>query len=203
MPENLLSDLQAERARFGRSMTNDQCVELLNAVARRHPGWGLLSKLGGNNGTIPGLSGPVSIDHLVYQPLMRGIDVLFDAGNGGPSTPVWGDVETGEQFPADRFVSPVGAGEPGPVPTPGPTPTPEPGPSPDLGAAVKLLAEQIRDFDESLMAMSQTLRATQLELAEQKVKLQALLDRGFPDYGGSANGAFGLKLGILLKPQTK
>lgn len=127
MPDSLLPHLQAERAKYGAGLSNTDCVAVLNAVAYGNPGWGLLSKPGGNNGTIDGLGAFVSVDHLVYRPLMRGIDVLSDAGNGGPSTPGWGDVDSGELFPADRFVAPIAPqGQPAPVPDPPPAPTPNP-----------------------------------------------------------------------------
>jgi len=190
MPESLFPQLQAERAKYGAGMTNNECVALLNAVAYRNPGWGLLLKPSGNNGTTDGLGRFVSIDHLVYQPLMRGIDVLSDAGNGGPSSVGWGDVESGEEFPVDRFVAPVKpAGQPEPVPTPEPGPTPPP-PSVDLSPVLEAIAKVQAD-----------LMAARGEVATVALKVDAVMSKPAPDYAGEVRVKVLGTAPITLRPQ--
>lgn len=197
MPDSLLPQLQAARAFYGGGMTNDECVALLNAVAYTNPGWGLLAKPSGNNGTIDGLGAAVSIDHLVYQPLMRGIDVLSDAGNGGPSVPGWGDVESGEQFPADRFVAPIRpAGVP--VPSPGPGPVPPP-PEPSAGDLAKIL-QAVIDANEALDALAAVQEAMTIKLEDLTRQVTALAARPWPAYRGDVHVKFLGAASVDLQP---
>ena len=86
--ENLLPDLTAERARYGATMTNDECVALLNAVAwkNRDGGWGLGRKISGNRGRrSDGVE--CTVDGLVHRTTMTFVDALRDAG--GKSEPSW------------------------------------------------------------------------------------------------------------------
>lgn len=116
---SLLGDVQAERARYGPEMTQAQVAALLNAVAARNPGWGLLAKPQGFN--CPAVQGPVACDILVWAPGGLHFDVLIDAEGG--ARPTWDN-----KGPIDmaRFIAPVGAGgePPTPVPPSGPPPMP-------------------------------------------------------------------------------
>lgn len=158
MPNSLLPALEAHRALYGQTMTPAECVAMLNAVAFSAPGWGLLDKPGGFNGAR--YDGHLcSVDHLVYQPTMRGIDVISDAG--GFSHVGWGDIDNGEVFPAERFVSPiVPQGQPVPVPVP---PTPTPNPPTDLQPILdelKSLTQQLARIERRLDAIDASTAGT-------------------------------------------
>jgi hypothetical protein len=94
--DSLLADLQRERQQFGPTMTNDECVALINAVLWKNRGHGFKQpeKPGsGNNGrrrdgklcSVDGivLSNPGQPDDRTF------IDALKDAGGGGKSIPAW------------------------------------------------------------------------------------------------------------------
>jgi hypothetical protein len=105
---NLLPDLRAERAKYGETMTNHECVALLNAVAwkNRAVGWGLGSKTTGNRGRrSDGVE--CSVDGLVSRDLQF-VDALIDAGSlvkPGLATPTWN-----EKGPSPRaWVAPLDA----------------------------------------------------------------------------------------------
>lgn len=155
-----LSVIQAARARYGPLMTNNECVELLNRIAWENPGWGLLSKPGGNNGQrTDGVL--CSIDYLVRQSDYAGFDVLQNAGGNGPSAPQWSD-NPSDQFDQTRFVKPILPVGSIPDPIPGPVPTPPPPPpDPSLSIILDLLnAIQRRQVEDGL--------AVQKQLAELK-----------------------------------
>lgn len=87
-PTSLLSDLQAERTKYGTPMTPTELGQLLNAVAwkNRSAGWVLLGKATGNN--CPAPSGAlISCDFLVHQPTLLGYDVLIASDD--QATPAW------------------------------------------------------------------------------------------------------------------
>ncbi len=117
---NVLGDLQAERAKYPATISAAQAGELLNAVAARHPGFGLLRKDGGNRCPQPKSGTTVSCDWLVHRPSGLGCDVLVsgpdsDPPANGPATPTWCN---GEPFDVSRFVEPTpvdsgGGGDPG------------------------------------------------------------------------------------------
>ena len=94
--DSLLADLQRERQQFGPTMTNDECVALIDAVLWKNRGHGFKQpeKPGsGNNGrrrdgklcSVDGivLSNPGQPDDRTF------IDALKDAGGGGKSIPAW------------------------------------------------------------------------------------------------------------------
>jgi len=94
--DSLLADLQHERQHFGPTMTNDECVALINAVLWKNRGRGFKQpeKPGsGNNGRRR--DGKLcSVDGIVFsnpgQPDDRTfIDAIKDAGGGGTSIPAW------------------------------------------------------------------------------------------------------------------
>lgn len=108
---SLLSDLQAERAKYGAIISHADAGKLLNAVAwkNRDAGWGLLGKSSGNNCPLNGTGQPISCDWLVHQPSGLGLDVLSDGPgivNGQPvngkATPQWGN-----GYPETNWVAPV------------------------------------------------------------------------------------------------
>jgi len=87
-PDSLLSDMQAERAKYNTPMTPAELGSMLNAVAwkNKDSGWVLLGKSSGTN--CPAPSGAlISCDFLVHQPTLSGYDVLLDAE--GSATPIW------------------------------------------------------------------------------------------------------------------
>ena len=111
---SLLSDLQAERAKYGATVTHEEAGKILNAVAWKNSaaGWGLLSKTGGNNCPLNGTGRPISCDWLVHQPSLLGLDVLVagvgtdENGNwvNGKATPTWGD---GYLVEDSKWVAPI------------------------------------------------------------------------------------------------
>lgn len=191
MPDSLLAALQAERAKYGPGMTNDECVALLDAVAARHAGWGLLSKSSGNNGRRRD-GALCSVDHLVYKPLLRGVDCLSDAGAGGPSTPTWNDdPNSWEAFPVERFIAPLGGAEPvpdpDPEPVPDPTPTPQPQPKPcDLAPVLSAL--QVAQQEHGALLM---------RVAELQTQVAELLEKPAPNYSGKVLG-----FAVTLRPSS-
>jgi hypothetical protein len=93
--ENLQSYIATARARYGATLTADQCVELLN-TALWHAGnadFGLARKPSGNHGTrYDGV--PCSVDGVVHRPSNTFIDALVKAADGpknlpGVATPAW------------------------------------------------------------------------------------------------------------------
>lgn len=101
--DRMLGILTHYRAMKGETLTNDECVALLNQTAfhlsRSGQPWGVLAKPDGNNGRRR--DGVLcSVDHLVHRPTLIGLDVLASAGAGGPSSPTIGAQEA---FPLSRF----------------------------------------------------------------------------------------------------
>jgi len=94
--ETLLHDLQREREHFGATMTNDECVALINAVLWKNRGRGFKQpeKPGSGDSGRRRDGKRCSVDGIVFsnpgQPDDRTfIDALKDAGGDGPSTPAW------------------------------------------------------------------------------------------------------------------
>lgn len=90
---SLLSDLQAERAKYGASITPAEAGKILNAVAwnNRAGGWVLLGKASGSN--CPAPNGTlISCDFLVHKPSLSGFDVFVDVE--GKATPTWNGPES-------------------------------------------------------------------------------------------------------------
>lgn len=99
------------RARYPPSMTQDQCVELLNAVAYewRASGLGLLEKTEGNRGRRAD-DQECSVDYLVHQPSEQLADVLASAGPDGTTTPIrftWRPMNLADGEHIGRFVAPI------------------------------------------------------------------------------------------------
>lgn len=119
--DQIVADLKAERAKYGATLNDDQCAELVNAVAWKHraEGWGLSGKAFGTHGT---LSDGTQIAHdvLHHQPTNLIYDVLI--GAGAHSTPVDRMSPLGPQTDLSRrpWVAPRqprGTVEPTPLPT--------------------------------------------------------------------------------------
>ncbi len=144
---NRLGDLQAERAKYGATLSAPQAGELLNAVAwkLRGEGFGLLRKDGGNRCPVPNSAVTIACDWLVHRPSARGCDVLVsgpdsDPPANGPATPTWC---AGEPFDVARFVEPV---------DPGTTPPPPP-PGDDLAAKLAALDARVVDLEKRVRVL--------------------------------------------------
>src|SRR4051794_29136432 len=100
----LLAHLQAERAKYGASLTNDQCAALINAVAWRNraDGWGLSSKPGGNHALVGNTY--VAIDVLFHKPSNTVFDVLSSSGEA--SIPSWNPIAVYD-FGGRPWVAPI------------------------------------------------------------------------------------------------
>ncbi len=87
IPDSLLADIQAERAKYGPTPTGDEVGALLNAVAwnNRDDGWGLSRKDSGSFVNSP--AGPIAGDILHHQPS----NIIFDVLIGWEETadPAW------------------------------------------------------------------------------------------------------------------
>ncbi|HBB49689.1 TPA: hypothetical protein DEQ22_03205 [Candidatus Nomurabacteria bacterium] len=86
-PLSLLSDVQAERAKYGAIVQDAELGALLNAVAwkNRDAGWGLSRKDFGEQCSSP--VGQIACDILYHKPSNTIFDVLYAAGE--VSTPTW------------------------------------------------------------------------------------------------------------------
>jgi hypothetical protein len=168
---NLLPDLQAERAKYPDGPIPAATIAtILNAVAWAHraEGWGMLEKGSGNSCPIAGRF--VSCDILIHKPSATHWDVLNNAEGDGTGT-------AAAQFnlvgpcvlgPASgcamsHFLDPVDPGGTVPMPAPGP-PAPSP---PDLGPRVTMLEKQvqsltgeIRSLRDQAAALTATVTAT-------------------------------------------
>lgn len=139
----LLADLQAERAKYGASMTSAEVGQMLNAVAWRNraSGWGLLKKGSGNS--CPMRDVYVSCDILIHAPTLQHFDVLIDAE--GRAEPTWNLVGPCILGPSSgcemsRYLAPFDPGGSSPVPNPGPiVPSPGTPPTLDLSAVISRL----------------------------------------------------------------
>jgi hypothetical protein len=155
---SLLGDVQAERAKYGPSMTREQVAQLLNAVAWNHrlEGWGLLRKGSGNSCPLGDTF--VSCDILVHAPTVQHFDVLRDAEN--TAVPQWGLVGPCVLGPSSgcdmsNFIAPTNPA--GGTSAPAPTPSQPPGPttSADVDALLGLIADHdkaTQERDERIFA---------------------------------------------------
>lgn len=130
MPDNLTAAVAAERAKYSLPLSNQQQVDICNAVAWAHraDGWGLSRKPGGNHGVLSNGT-PVAVDILFHQPSRTVWDVLIGDDRHAGFLAV-----TTYDFAGRPWVAPVQpAGGPGPD-LPPPPPPPPPTPSTDLSA---------------------------------------------------------------------
>ena len=133
-PANLLADVEAERAKYGPTMTNHECVALCNAVAwkNRAASWGISGKQTGNYGVRQPDGVKAAVDILHHRDSNIIVDCLISAGSEGvpgPATPGW--IVHGEMTdPSRPWVAPIdptgggGNGGGGPVDPPPPPSTP-------------------------------------------------------------------------------
>ena len=145
--ENLLSDVTAERAKYGATMTNDECVALLNAVAwkNRDGGWGLGRKTSGNRGRrSDGVE--CTVDGLVHRATMTFVDALRDAG--GRSEPAWQVADNPSNRP---WVAPIDSDRRDDVLPPPPPPPPVD--LSELRTAIQALSSQVTALDTRLRTL--------------------------------------------------
>ena len=141
----LLDDLKAARKMYGPTMTDDECVALINAVAWkwRGEGWGLNAKDQGKLGTrYDGRK--LAHDVLHHKPTNRMYDVLIAAG--AASSPTWGDlgINQNEQRPWVAPIEPRAGTIPVDPPKPEPTPKKEyPGDGPWWSIGTVLSADYV------------------------------------------------------------
>jgi hypothetical protein len=108
MPESLLADLQAERAKYPAHLTSrSQAADILNAVAWKHrgDGWGLSSKPHGNNVFSTSHQAPIAYDILHHKPT----DTLWDVATGEweNMTVQWAHQPIHHNDPARPWLAPV------------------------------------------------------------------------------------------------
>jgi hypothetical protein len=145
--ENLLPDVTAERARYGATMTNDECVALLNAVAwkNRDGGWGLGRKTSGNRGRrSDGVE--CTVDGLVHRGTMAFVDCLRDAG--GKSEPAWQVAPNPSNRPWVAPIDPDGRDD-----VASPPPPPPPVDLSELWTAIQALASRVVALETRLTAL--------------------------------------------------
>lgn len=139
----IVASLHEERAHYGATMSDEECVELINAVAWKHraDGWGLSGKDFGTHG-VRYDGAQVAHDILHHRPTNRIWDVLGAAGAAStpPSSLGPGGPPPGSNRPWVAPIVPEGT-VPAPTPTPQPVPTPTPAPQPpvDLSAVLAKL----------------------------------------------------------------
>lgn len=174
----ILTSLQRERAKYGATMTDDQCVELINAVAWAHraDGWGVNAKDFGTHG-VRYDGARLAHDILHHKPTDRIYDVLASAG--AASVPVWQDKGPNTQPPNQGRswvapIAPLGAVEPEPgeppvVPPPACACGYDPAP---VLAALESLSALVGGLTDELLAQRQvqadTLDTARQALAEAK-----------------------------------
>lgn len=155
---SVLDDLDAERKKYGATMSDDECVALINAVAwaNRDDGWGLNQKTGGTRGRRYD-GAEVAHDVLHNNRTDRIYDVLISAG--AASRPTWNDLGPNNMPPNQGrpWVAPIApeGAEPGPVDPPDP-------PDVDLSAALAMLTAIVHE----LAALHRLVDALTAELAE-------------------------------------
>lgn len=172
--QNLLGDIQAERAKYGPTMTSAEQAQLLNAVAWRHrgEGWGMLSKGSGNSCPIGGTF--ISCDILIHAPSVTHWDVLQGADPGGTAQPQFNLVGPCVLGPASgcdmgRFLAPMDTGVPPPIQPPAVVPPvvlPPPVPSLDLSAVLLKMDAQYLDLVNRDEAQDKLLLAIQERLIQ-------------------------------------
>ena len=163
-PANLLPLIRMELAKYTFPMTDDQCVELCNAVAyKAGGGWGLSRKVGGTRGKrYDGQECAHDILHHLPSNLL--FDILVDAPEH--PKPAWQNQGV-PQSPDRTWVAPI---LPKAELAPAPPPTPSSGPTlADVVAKLDVLNANIR-----LLAHNSTLTAEGVQ------RLEAALDAGIP-----------------------
>jgi hypothetical protein len=161
-----------ERARFGATLTDEQCGLLTNAVAWRlaqtDPAWGVSAKPQGKASTLPN-GQRIAHDILHYRTTNTLIDILQAAG--AESRPQWAEVPYHGDPVGRPWLPAVDPATFAQAPAPGPTPPPVPiGPTrADVLARVDALAQRL-----DLLAHNATLTAEGVQ------RLEAALATGVP-----------------------
>jgi hypothetical protein len=178
---SLLADLKAERAKYGATMTNDDCVALLNAVVwkNKHLGFTLAEKTGGNYGTRRD-GQRLSVDGIIWTRDKTFIDALGDAGRA--SKPAWqvrrvGQInpESGQPFRpfTGRLIQPI---DPGTGTPPQPQPTPPATTCDAERAAAAQWQARARTLENLLVDNVAKAKALEAQLQEWDARLKVALE---------------------------
>lgn len=178
--QNLLGDVQAERAKYPTPMTPTQIGQMLNAVAFKHrfEGWGLLEKGAGNSCPLAGRF--ISCDILVHAPSVTHWDVLSDSE--GAATPQFNSSGPCVLSPSsgcsmDHFLAPVDPGGGSPVPVPTPTPVPVPVPTLDLSGLYSRIDWSDANNERRYQDLKAEAAAAAARDAALAAKVQAVYDK--------------------------
>jgi hypothetical protein len=169
--QNLLQSVIEERRKYPTPMTDDQCVDMCNAVAWRHraEGWGLSRKVDGVRGRRHD-GQECAHDILHHLPTNELFDVLVGAPN--TAAPVW--QPKGPPQSADRtWVAPIATAGVSVAPVAPQPPVPGPQPVTESNAAI-LQAVQALAARLDLLAHNSTLTAEGVQ------RLEAALAAGIP-----------------------
>ncbi|HMN09323.1 MAG TPA: hypothetical protein PKC83_11105 [Gemmatimonadaceae bacterium] len=186
---SMLDTLNALRAAYGPTLTDDQCVELLNAAAWQHraEGYGLSKKTSGTRGRRH------DGQECCHDVLMLRDGTYWDclSGAGAASTPVWGQPSGTITDPARGWVAPIAPTQ-GEVPSPVPVPPPVvPTPTPptvtcralsgdEVRAAVRqemaLVLERVAHTDGVVTGLIDAVRSVQEQLATAAIRREELAD---------------------------
>jgi hypothetical protein len=156
-----------------RNLTPAQLAELLNAVALKNPGWGLLAKDSGNNCPLPN-GVRISCDWLVHQASGLGCDALSDAEGAAGVT--CGGLEP---FDKSRFVAPVAGGSAPPPPPPPPPPASADAATVDLQRQqLEVLVQIVAKLQEQVDAQAKQTADTQAALVAAVKELKDQIAKG-------------------------
>lgn len=176
--QNLLPDVQAERAKYPTPMTPAQLAQMLNAVAWKHrlEGWGLLEKGAGNSCPLAGKF--IACDILVHAPTVTHYDVLSDSD--GAATPQFNSSGPCVLSPSsgcamDHFLVPVDPG--GGSPSPTPTPVPVPVPTLDLSGVFQRIDWSDANNERRYLKLDAEAQAAAARDAALAAKVQAVYDK--------------------------
>jgi hypothetical protein len=194
VPMSLLDTIEAVRAVYGPTMSDDECVALCNAVAwiHRAEGFGLSWKTSGTRGRRH--DGQECCHDVVMLSDGRYWDILTAAG--GASTPNWSTTPNGRiTDPARGWLAPIAPqGTPVPVPNP-PTPTPIPVPTPapvcqavDLSPRLNTLSAQVELLRASVAMMDTRVGVVEARLEGLAGRLEAINAEMHEMVVGQVNG---------------
>lgn len=181
----LQADLNAARAGYGPTMTAGQVAQLLNAVAFKNPGFGLLRKDGGNSCPLSAVS--IACDIMIYAPTIHHYDVLaFDDDHGVIIARLTGINDSGlcvlgptSGCAMDHFLAPSdpGGSPPAPSPTPLPVPVPQPVPTLDLSGVFSRIDWSDANNERRYLDLKAEAQAAAKRDADLASKVQAIYDK--------------------------
>lgn len=194
VPMSLLDTIEAVRAVYGPTMSDDECVALCNAVAwiHRAEGFGLSRKTSGTRGRRH--DGQECCHDVVMLLDGRYWDILTAAG--GASTPNWSSTPNGRiTDPARGWLAPI-APKDTPVPVPNPptlTPIPVPTPAPvcqavDLSPRLNTLSAQVELLRASVAMMDTRVGVVEARLEGLAGRLEAINAEMHEMVVGQVNG---------------